>query len=94
MPTDQSTETASASAPGATTTAPSPAEVTGLTGEEITILDHLSMAAALFFALPEHHLSDRSEFAHEIHVIQQRVMARAAIRWRPDYFTPMTGSAG
>ena len=63
----------------------------GLTEAEMVVMEHLTEASRLFFRLPEHHPSDCQEWAHEVHHLQQRVMARAAVRWLPDYFTPMVG---
>lgn len=63
--------------------------MTGLTDAEMVVLDHLSNAARAFFKLPEHHPNEIQAFADSIHHLQWQVMARAAIRWKPDYFTPM-----
>lgn len=60
-----------------------------LTPDELQILDLLAEAARRFFALPEHHPSDPEEFAHEMHLLQHRVMCRAAIRSYPNEFTPL-----
>lgn len=60
-----------------------------LTDEEMGVLEHLRLATKSFFELPEHHPSDYQEWAADIHHLQSRVMMRAALRARPDYFTPM-----
>lgn len=60
-----------------------------LTTDEYRVLDLLTDATNAFASLPEHHPTDLHEWAHEMHHLQHRVMARAAIRARPDYFTPM-----
>ena len=64
-------------------------EPTVLTEGEKYVLDLLSDASRAFFKLPDHHPSDKQEWAHEMHLLQQRVMCRMAIRAHPDYFTPM-----
>lgn len=60
-----------------------------LTEQEIAVLDLLARASRAFYDLPEHHPSDLEEWAHELHILQHRVMRRLAIRCHPDYFTPM-----
>ena len=53
------------------------------------VLDHLSAAAAGWFREVEHPAGvqgDLDEFAAAIHVLQARVMARAASRAYPDRF--------
>ena len=65
-----------------------------LTDGERDILDLLANATRAFFGLPEHHPSDKQEWAHEMHVLQQRVMCRVARRAHPDYFTPMIDGKG
>lgn len=61
----------------------------GLTSAELRVIAHLTTAARAFFALPEHHPSERAEFAADMHHLQERVMARVAIRAHPDLFTGM-----
>lgn len=61
----------------------------GLTSAELRVIAHLTTAARAFFALPEHHPSERAEFAADMHHLQERVMARAAVRAHPEIFTPM-----
>ena len=63
-----------------------------LTDAEMTILDYLKEATVRFMQLPEHHISDKQEWAVEVHALQQRIMCRAAIRAYPGLFTPMMGS--
>lgn len=70
------------------------AESVALTDRERDVLDLLSDASRAFFGLPGHHPSDKQEWAHEMHLLQQRVMCRVAVRAHPDYFTPMTQSDG
>jgi hypothetical protein len=60
-----------------------------LTPAEQKVLDLLTEASSRFFALPEHHPMDKHEWAMEMHHLQQRVMARAAIRDDPERFTPL-----
>ena len=66
----------------------------GLTDAEMEVLEHLRQATLAFFGLPEHHPSDCREWAVEVHHLQHRVMARAAVRWRTDYFTPLEADGG
>lgn len=70
------------------------AESVALTDGERYVLDRLSDASRAFFGLPGHHPSDKQEWAHEMHLLQQRVMCRVAVRAHPDYFTPMTHNDG
>jgi hypothetical protein len=60
-----------------------------LSDAELEVLDHLTQAAKSFFGLPEHHPTECAEFASDMHHIQERIMARAAIRAYPSRFTPM-----
>lgn len=60
-----------------------------LTAEELAILDLLSEAATRYGRLPEHHPSERAEWAADTHRLQEKIMCRAAIRAYPDRFTPM-----
>ena len=69
------------------------AEKDRLTVAERYILDLLSDATREFYGLPVHHPSDKQEWAHEMHLLQQRVMCRLAVRAHPDYFTPMVGES-
>lgn len=70
------------------------AENVSLTSEELYVLDLLSDASRAFFDLPEHHPSDKHEWTHEVHRLQQRVMCRAAVRAHPGYFTSLTDNNG
>ena len=60
-----------------------------LTPDELAVIDHLAKATREFFDLPEHHPTDLVEWVHEVHILQQRVMSRAAVRDHPAVFTPM-----
>lgn len=60
-----------------------------LTDRELRVLDLLGAATAEFAELPEHHPTDLREWAHEIHHLQHRVMARAAVRSYPEMCTPL-----
>lgn len=59
-----------------------------LTEGEMECMDHLSAAARAWFTEVEHPgpQADLDEFAAAIHVLQARVMARAASRLYPDRF--------
>lgn len=65
------------------------AESARLTDAELGVLGLLTEASRAFFDLPDHHPSDEQEWAHEMHLLQQRVMCRLAVRAHPDYFIPM-----
>jgi hypothetical protein len=63
----------------------------GLTPEEIAALDKLVEAINAILALPECHPADRAELVPHLHAIQEKVMARAAVRAHPDYFRASEG---
>jgi hypothetical protein len=54
--------------------------------DEIDVVEQLAEAWASFLRLPDHHPADRPEFCAAIHACQNIVMARAAVRARPDIF--------
>ncbi len=58
---------------------------------EWRVLNLLVEATRAFMSLPEHHPSDKQEWAFEVHHLQQRVMSRAAVREYPDVFVRMAG---
>lgn len=58
-----------------------------LTDEERAILDLTAEVYNRFVALPDKQPSDNGEMATDIHRIQHRIMARAAVRAYPHYFT-------
>lgn len=53
---------------------------------ELDVLDKLVDAWNRFITLPPYHLTDTGEFAQAIHVCQNIVMARLAVRIHPDLF--------
>lgn len=53
------------------------ARMRDLTEEEWAVIELLAEATNAFAALPDHHPSDLREWAHEVHHLQYRVMARA-----------------
>lgn len=63
--------------------------VTWLTAEELRVMDLLIEASRAFGALPEHHPSELAEWIADLHHLQERLMARAAIRAYPERFTAM-----
>lgn len=52
----------------------------GLTLEEIDAFNHLARSANRILALPELHPMERQEVCHEIHVVQNRLLARPGLR--------------
>lgn len=57
-----------------------------LTAQELAVLQ---MTAELFnalMALPDKHPSDADDFTRDIHAIQNRLMARLAVRAHPEFF--------
>jgi hypothetical protein len=63
--------------------------MTGLTKEEIDLVENLGKLYGDFLALPNRHPMDAGEFANQIHILQRQVMARLARRTHPDIF-PIT----
>lgn len=60
--------------------------MTGLTHEELALLDRTAEFWNAFVTLPNAHEHDRAEMAADIHRIQLRIMARAAQRLHPGIF--------
>jgi hypothetical protein len=58
----------------------------GLTDDELAIIELSAKLWNAFLALPDHHPADCPELALDIHRIQNRVMARAAKRAHPETF--------
>lgn len=59
----------------------------GLTLQERQVLDLTAELWNAFAALPDKHPSDAAEMQRDIHDIQNRIMARAARRNEPEFFT-------
>lgn len=57
-----------------------------MTDQEMRVLDLLAEAHRAFLALPVMHPADLPEWVIDLHHLQNRVMARAAIRVNPGYF--------
>lgn len=57
-----------------------------LTDEELRVLELSAQLYNAIFALGDHHPSDMDELAIDIHRIQNRVMARLAVRAHPNFF--------
>jgi hypothetical protein len=55
----------------------------------LAVIACISAASNLFLALPEHHPCELDEWIAGIHVLQNQVMCRAALRAYPGRFTPM-----
>ena len=51
-----------------------------LTDDENTVLTKLGEAWNAFLALPEQHADDVTEFRHALHRLQEKVLARPALR--------------
>lgn len=62
-------------------------ESCGLTDDELRIVDSLGDTYNAFCKLPVYHPNDRMEFSIWIHVLQEKVMKRTAIREHPVKFT-------
>lgn len=66
-----------------------------LSAEEMECLDHLAKAAGLGFRIIGRDGScteqDAGEWAHDIHVLQDRIMSQAAARAYPERFRPLGG---
>jgi hypothetical protein len=61
-----------------------------LTDAELDIIDALGGIAGAFARLPEHHpTADLDDFVSLVHLLQEKVMARAARRAYPTLFVPM-----
>jgi len=58
----------------------------GLSAEELAALDKLTDAINAIHALPTCHAADYVEMLPHFHAIQDKVMARAAVRAHPDIF--------
>lgn len=57
-----------------------------LTERELKVIDMLAQAAMEFSSLPVCHQSDEREFESAVHVCQNIIMARAAVRTIPGVF--------
>jgi hypothetical protein len=57
-----------------------------MTNAEMRVLDLLAEAHRAFLALPEMHPADLPEWVTDMHHLQNRVMAREAVRALPVYF--------
>lgn len=62
-----------------------------LTPAELTALDKLTEAIDAIRALPSCHPSDWEETVPHIHAIQEKVMARSAVRAHLDLFRHVDG---
>lgn len=60
-----------------------------LSEAEFALIDQIAEVSKAFGALDEHHPNEIEEWVHTIHILQRQVMARAARRAYPEYFTPM-----
>ena len=52
-----------------------------LTPDEMEVLDMTVELVNAFAKLPDKHPSDMQEFVHNIHAIQNQIMARPTRRW-------------
>ncbi len=52
----------------------------GMTIEEIDAFNHLSLSAIRILSLPTLHPMEREEACHDIHVLQNRLLARPGLR--------------
>lgn len=59
-----------------------------LTAQERHALDALALATGYFSGLPDHHPSDAAEWEAGVHRLQEKVMARLAVRTHPETFAP------
>lgn len=57
-----------------------------MTEQEKEIIDLLANAWNLFLKLPNHHPMDKQEFASYTHALQEKIMAREAVRNNPEIF--------
>lgn len=63
----------------------------GLTPDELAALDRLTEAINAIHQLPECHAADYAELVPHFHAIQEKIMARAAVRAHPDVFRAADG---
>lgn len=64
----------------------------GLSEDERAALDKLTDAIKAIHALPASHPTDYAELVPHFHAIQEKIMARAAVRAHPDLFwAPIDG---
>lgn len=59
---------------------------TGLTPGELAALDRLTETINAIHDLPECHPADYAELVPHFHAIQEKIMARAAVRAHPNVF--------
>jgi hypothetical protein len=52
----------------------------GMTLDEIDAYHHLALSAGRILALPTLHPMEREEVCHDIHVLQNRLLARPGLR--------------
>jgi hypothetical protein len=60
--------------------------ISALSPQELAVLTMTAELYNALMALPDRHPSDADDFARDIHSIQNRVMARLAVRAHPDFF--------
>jgi hypothetical protein len=63
-----------------------------LTVKELHVVELLGDVYNEFMMLPEIHPDDINEFGNGLHVLQNIVMSRSAVRCHPDVFTHMSDS--
>jgi len=61
-----------------------------MTPQEIDVVTKLANSWIAFHKLPVMHPSDRAEFVHHVHALQNIVMARDAVRSTPGFFVDKT----